>query len=191
MKKICLDCGFGMGEEIYKIKGSLEGINNLKLAEKTAKKLVNSGFIVVMTRTKDEYMLLEERIRRIEESEADIAISIDSNWSNNPNQKGIETYYGDYEFGELFAKKIHKELINSTRLYNRGFIFSSDQIKNDIYLLTKSKVRTIVILLGFYTNPTEREMLLGEELKEKFSDALVNGVIKYLNNNKKAIQYKY
>ena len=58
MKKICLDCGFGMGEEIYKIKGSLEGINNLKLAEKTAKKLVNSGFIVVMTKQILLYLLI-------------------------------------------------------------------------------------------------------------------------------------
>jgi N-acetylmuramoyl-L-alanine amidase len=190
VNKICIDCGYGMNKEIFGLIKTLEEENNLAIGEKVREKLMALRFNVYMIRTNNDYLPIKERIRRIEDSGAEVAIIIDPNWSENPNQKGIETYYGDGGiFGELLAKKIQKELVTSTHLYNRGFLRSSDKAQEDIFLLTNCKVTTIVTLLGFFSNPYERKLLLGERFRENISTAMVKGICKYFDIKKSPLGY--
>lgn len=181
MKKICIDCGYGMKEEKVEIENLLEGNSNMVLAKKVEEKLTELGFTVYMTRNSNEYITLNERLRRIENSGAEVAITIDTNWSQNPNQKGIETYYGNSKSGELLAKKIQKELVKATQLYNRGFLPSSNKNLESIYLLTNCMVTTVITLLGFHSNPYERELHSQEEFMDIASTALARGIFKYFD----------
>ncbi len=182
MKKICIDCGYGINEEIFKRANLMEGSSNIIMAKKVGEKLTGLGFIVHMTRNRNEYIPLSERLKRIKNSGAEASITIDTNWSENSNQKGIETYYGDgSKSGELLAKKIQKELTMSTHLYNRGFLCSSSKNPEGIYLLTNCMMTSVITLLGFYSNPYERELYLKEEFKEAASAALVRGICKYFD----------
>ena len=170
-----------MKEEIVEIANLLEGNRNMVFAKKVEEKLTELGFTVYLTRNNDEYITINERIRRIEDFKAEAAIAIDTNWSQNPNQKGIETYYGNNKPGELLAKKIQKELVKSTHLYNRGFLPSSNKAPQSIYLLTNCMVTTVVTLLGFNSNPHERELHSQEEFVDIASTAFARGIYKYFD----------
>lgn len=184
MRKVCIDCGYGMGYGVSTEMNTIEGNNNLIIGERVAKKLSELRFAVSMTRNNNEYITLEERLKRIEDSKAKIAISIDVNWSQNPNQKGVETYYGKTsKTGDLLAKRVQKELIIATQLYNRGFLCSSDKNYKGIFFLTNSKVVTVITLIGFYSNTYERELRLQEKFKERVSMAVAEGICKYFDIN--------
>lgn len=143
MKKICIDCGYGINEEIFKIANLMEGSSNIIMAKKVGEKLTGLGFVVHMTRNSNEYIPLSERLKRIKNSGAEASITIDTNWSENSNQKGIETYYGDgSKSGELLAKKDTKRVNNVNSSVQQRFFMqlkqesgghiSSDKLYDDI-----------------------------------------------------------
>ena len=68
---------------------------NLRLSHLLAKRLRAEGFEVVLTRTDDRYLDLEERTVIAESTRADLFISIHANASRRKRTKGIEIYYLD------------------------------------------------------------------------------------------------
>ena len=68
---------------------------NLKLAVMLAKRLRARSFNVVMTRTDDRFINLEDRTAIAESARGDIFVSIHVNASENKKLRGIEIYYLD------------------------------------------------------------------------------------------------
>lgn len=77
------------------IGGLREKDVNLRLSKLLAKKLRAEGFEVVLTRTDDRYLDLEQRTVIAESKQADLFISIHANASRRKRTRGIETYYLD------------------------------------------------------------------------------------------------
>lgn len=170
MYSVFIDWGYGIGEEVF---------SSYKIGEKLYNKLELSGISVGMRPITNTVISLEERISLIEHTKADILICIDSNWSENANQKGIETYYNASSIkGELLAKKVQRELIKATNLYNRGIISYSDKTNPSISSLLKANETSIVTLIGFYSNPHERLKIEQDMFKERASLGILNGIKK-------------
>ncbi|MEE2674856.1 MAG: N-acetylmuramoyl-L-alanine amidase [Myxococcota bacterium] len=68
---------------------------NLELSLILARKLRAEGFEVVLTRTRDRHLDLEQRTVIAESRNADLFISIHANASRRKGTQGIETYYLD------------------------------------------------------------------------------------------------
>jgi N-acetylmuramoyl-L-alanine amidase len=65
---------------------------NLSIAKRLAKNLEHRGFDVVMTRSDDRTVDLEERTAIAESSDGDVFISIHANASRRPKTRGFEIY---------------------------------------------------------------------------------------------------
>ena len=57
----------------------------------------------------------------------------------------------------------------------------SDALKGDYYMLNCSDYPSVSVECGFLSNPEEAELLTEKEYQEKVTDAVVSGVLEYLN----------
>lgn len=170
MELVYIDWGNGVGDEVF---------SSLHIAEKVYKKLGLMGIPVKMKA--EEGNNIQKRIYDIKISQADILISIDANWSENKNQKGIETYYNAMsKKGDLLAKKVQRELIKATGLYSRGIIGSGHETGSWVSSLLEANETSIITLIGFYSNPYERLQLEQDNFREMISDGIIKGLKRYM-----------
>lgn len=94
VRTIALDPGHGgesMGTELP--SGLKEKELTLDIAMRLRAMLESSGYRVVMTRSEDRDLTLEERSDLANQSRADLLLSIHVNWIQKREVRGIETYY--------------------------------------------------------------------------------------------------
>lgn len=94
VRKVVIDPGHG-GDNLGTTGpgGLVEKELTLDIAERLRELLEESAFHVVMTRTEDAELSLEERAREANESQGDIFVSIHVNWLETKQVRGVETYY--------------------------------------------------------------------------------------------------
>ncbi len=96
VKTIVIDAGHG-GKD-YGAPGYLKGVHEKHVVLSIAKRLARLirkeiGCNVILTRSNDRYLTLEERTAIANTREADLFISIHTNAAKNSKAYGIETYY--------------------------------------------------------------------------------------------------
>lgn len=96
VKRIVIDPGHG-GRD-YGAPGYLKGVHEknivLNIAKKLAKKIREKlGCEVIITRTRDKFLTLEERTAIANTKNADLFISLHTNAARNRRAYGIETYF--------------------------------------------------------------------------------------------------
>ena len=118
VRKIVLDPGHGGKDPgAIGIGGIAEKDIVLGVAKKLAKKLKEEmGVQVVLTRTDDRFIPLEERTAIANAEEADLFVSLHMNASPNAEAKGLETYYLDNTTDEASLRLAARE--NSTSRKN-------------------------------------------------------------------------
>ncbi|MBM4299445.1 MAG: N-acetylmuramoyl-L-alanine amidase, partial [Deltaproteobacteria bacterium] len=111
IRKIVLDPGHGGKDPgAIGIGGVAEKDIVLSIAKKLAVKLRKEmGVQVVLTRTDDRHLRLEDRTYRANAEEADLFISLHMNASDNAEAKGIETYYLDTTTDEAAMRLAARE----------------------------------------------------------------------------------
>lgn len=94
IKTVVIDPGHG-GKDPGAI--SLTGIEekdlNLKVSKYLKEELEQKGFRVILTRSHDTYLTLQERVDIAKKHNADLFIAIHSNSSRSRQMKGVEVYY--------------------------------------------------------------------------------------------------
>jgi N-acetylmuramoyl-L-alanine amidase len=95
VKRVVIDPGHGGRDPgAVSCNGLLEKDVVLKVAKKVAAKLADkSGFEVILTRSTDVYIPLEERTAIANSKGADLFVSIHANSAPNRKARGIETYF--------------------------------------------------------------------------------------------------
>jgi len=96
VKKVTVDAGHG-GDD-FGAPGYMKGVHEKDIVLILSKKLANKlkselGCEVIMTRSSDKYLTLEERTAIANTKNSDIFISLHTNAARNKNAFGIETYY--------------------------------------------------------------------------------------------------
>lgn len=154
------------------------GINEkdivLKVALNVKKILEEKGIKVVMSRTDDTYVSLQDRVITANKSNADSFVSIHINSAGATAANGIETYYYTQNSPSL-ASKIQNKLINYTGAYDRGVK------KDNFYVVTYTNMPSSLAEIGFLTNWNEANKLKDSEYQYKISLALAEGTLEYLN----------
>lgn len=102
---VALDAGHG-GKDAGAIScdGTYEKDVTLSITNKIRKKLEDKGVGVVMTRSDDRFLPLEERVSLVNRSEACFFVSVHCNASNNRSARGIEVYYPSDPMGKVMEK---------------------------------------------------------------------------------------
>ena len=187
-KTVVIDSGHGGIDPGKKSdNGILEKDVNLSIAKKLQKKLIDTGFNVVMTR-EDENGLYSEnddnkkiadmkkRCQIIKDSKADIVVSIHQNSFQSQDVKGAQVFYYTHS-GE--GKKA-AEIMQESLLVLDDTNHRKAKANDTYYLLKRTESPTIIVECGFLTNTEEAGLLKQEEYQKKVAEAIVAGIKAYM-----------
>ena len=156
------------------------------VAQKTAQILRDHGATVIMTRSGDEAVFLNERVEMIREYDPDIYISIHNDGSDDKSLYGTHTFY--YRSLSMpLADAIHKQIVNAYRTYFYNDPASEEYKKVDMgvkffpYMISRvEECPSVLIECGYLTNEKNAEFLTGENYQNVLATAIAQGVVDYL-----------
>lgn len=158
----------------------------LSIAQKTAQILIDHGATVIMTRTGDDALFLDERVEMVREYDPDVFISIHNDGSDNKEQYGTHTfYYRNYSMP--LASAIHKQLVNAYRTYYYTDPVSAQYEKVDMnfkffpYMVTRvEECPSVLIECGYLTNSNDAAFLTNPNSQTVIATAIAQGIVDYL-----------
>lgn len=185
-KVIVIDAGHGgFDPGAIGVTGTFEKDISLSIALKTQELFEKNGTVTIMTRADDsdlgdnkkEDMKNRREIRDINESE--LFISIHLNSFPQSKYSGAQTFYPKDEKSKLLAQCIQKKLKEIVDNTNERV----EKELNDVYMLKKIKVPSVIVECGFLSNSEEEKKLQEEEYQSKLAWAIYLGVLDYYQNN--------
>ena len=187
-KVIYLDAGHGGLDPGTIYKNIYEKDINLSICKKLQEILEKSGAIVYLTRY-DDYDLstsnyarkksdLNNRVKIINNSKADIYISIHLNSIKSSTWSGAQVFYDD-------VNKKNLELANLMQKQLKTDLKTNREVKEikDILLNRKVIIPGILIEAGFLSNPNDRYKLRQSEYQYKLAESIKRGIIKYFSSS--------
>ncbi len=189
---VVLDAGHGGGDPGKVGAGDiLEKDINLAIAKKTEEKLKQEGIPVVMTRETDEMLAadgqeaakmddMRERVRRINETAPQLAVSIHQNSYEDGSAKGAQVfYYSKSEEGEAAALLMQQALLEVQPENTR-----QAKANDSYYLLKKTEFPAIIVECGFLSNTEEAGRLADDAYQERLAEAIAQGICRALGKEK-------
>lgn len=161
----------------------LEKDVSLILAKRVANKLSKQDDVqVLISRTDDKYMSLEDRAVLANTEKVDLLVSIHLNAEGGGNSAtGVETYYkrGATDGSDKLADSVQKSINSYIDVRDRG-------TREDMFqVLRDSHMPSILIECGFLTNSKEAKNLLTEEYQEGLTEGIAQGILSYLDSMEK------
>ncbi|WP_164215803.1 N-acetylmuramoyl-L-alanine amidase [Virgibacillus sp. YIM 98842] len=147
---------------------------NLSTAKTIAEKLEDEGAAVSMTRKDDTFISLDERVHISNSSNANVFISIHYNANEDSAAKGLSTYYSSSVTKEL-AEIVQSSILERVNLEDRG------AKQNGYHVLQHNNKPSILIELGFVTNPSDIKVIQTADYEEKAAEGLIDGLKEYFN----------
>ncbi|MCW0221038.1 MAG: N-acetylmuramoyl-L-alanine amidase [Prosthecobacter sp.] len=145
----------------------------LDTARRVEQLLKKEGLKVVMTRSRDVFIPLQDRSATGNRYSNAIFVSIHYNYSRGGSGNGVETFY-HFSKGYTLAAYIQAYLVQRTRMTNRG-------VKNASFHVIRKTERNPAVLVecGFVSNPTERARMLTGEFRARIAEGIAQGIIAY------------
>ncbi|HJV47068.1 MAG TPA: N-acetylmuramoyl-L-alanine amidase CwlD [Bacillota bacterium] len=154
--------------------------------------LQQAGALVVMTREVDEDLVQEgkkgqlkredihRRVKIINDSSADMTISIHLNAIPSPQWHGAQTFYNPVKqdngaLAYLVQDEIKSKLKNTDRLPKK---------KGNMYILNNVTMPSILVEVGFLSNPGEADLLSDKGYQKKMANAIYQGLLRYYSGEK-------
>ena len=181
-KTFILDPGHGGKDSGTSSNNILEKDINLSISKVLEQELIKNGASVIMTRDGD-YDLgspnnerrkksdFDNRIDLINNSNANMYLSIHTNYLNNTSYYGGQIFYLGNN-NKKIAEKIQAQ-INTL-----GYARECKTIPN-VYMYRQLKINGVLVEVGFLSNARERKLLVNENYQKKISQLIVKGLINY------------
>lgn len=148
---------------------------NLAIALKVRNILKAKGHNVLLTRSKDNFLSLQKRVKFANKINAEIFVSIHANSFTNPSSGGVETHYNNANpASRLFAEKIHDKLGRSLGINDRGIK------ESNFYVIKYTKMPSVLVEVAFLSNPREEKLLGSSKFQQKAASLIVDGILDYL-----------
>ena len=179
---IVIDPGHGGKEHgTHSPKGVPEKYYNLQIAKLLFKKLCRgmprhaSTGNVYLTRSKDKFLSLKDRVDFAKKKKANILISIHHNAlpdNEDPlNHRGIGVYY-THDFVKPLAKRLLENICKESQLQKYGIF------KRNFALTRPDFCYAVLIECGFLIHPIESEIIAKKEIQEKITGGIIKSVLK-------------
>ncbi len=173
--KIFLDPGHGGTDPgaVSPINDLYESNVNLDIANRVEEILLQRGYDVAKSRNDNSNVRLGTRARLANEFGADYFVSIHSNYLDNPQANGLETFY--YKKGttsEKLADNILDEIVKNTGGRDLG------SKERDLAVLRLTNMPATLVEVGFLTNPTEAEQLNSSNYRYIIAKSIADGIEK-------------
>ena len=186
-KVIYIDPGHGGRDSGTTYKNIYEKDINLKMSKKIEKYLVAKGAMVYLTRETDTDLStttknkkrsdLTNRAKLINDSNANMYISIHLNYISNSKWQGLQIFYNNKnKENEIIANEL------TAYLKEDSSNIRDPKKENTYYMYKQIKVPGVLIELGFLSNPNDRYRLTREEYQDKLAISIANSIEKYYSN---------
>ena len=183
-KLIIIDPGHG-GADPGSISGNTyESTINLEISKKLELELVKVGSEVILTRDGDYDLStpnakwrkksdFDNRINLINNSGANIYLSIHLNYLSNSSYSGPQVFYQnetEKNLATIIQNKLNEEL-NTDREIKK--------IPTKTYMYDKLKINGVLIECGFLSNSNELEKLKSNDYQQKIAKIITDALIDY------------
>lgn len=181
-KTIYLDAGHGGVDNGATVNNVHEKGLNLQIVYKLKETLTSAGATVLLTRKDDNDISnpnalyrkksdFDNRIKLINNSNADLYISIHQNIYQNKKYSGPQVFYvkDNQKLAEIIQNTLNKYLNTKRKV----------KTINNTYMYKLLKKKGILIECGFISNDNERYKLKTEEYQLKLSKIITEGIITY------------
>lgn len=187
---VVVDAGHG-GHDPGKIgiNKALEKDINLEIVKKLQYYLENDGVTVILTREDDDGLYtdsdgnkkqadMRKRCEIIDQSGADLVVSIHQNSYHEENVKGAQVFYYKSSLrGQRLAELVQKRFDFVLGEENRRVIKPNDSY----YLLLHTSCPIVIVECGFLSNWEEAERLTGQDYQDRVAWTIYMGIMQYLN----------
>ncbi len=156
--------------------------------------LKTNHYNVVLTRDKDEFISLDDRLECAKSSAGDILISLHTDYNNDKNLQGMSVYTlpsaksgeTDKEFNETLrkSKQFSKLLV--------GYIPNLCKIKHqacrssDLKIL-KTNIPSVLVELGCISNKKDSKLLISKLFRKKVIYAILYALDEFFDKDKRTI----
>ncbi len=182
-KVIVIDVGHGGKDKGTMVNGIYESDLNLEISLKLRNELIKQGVSVILTRDGDYDLSspnisrrkkndFDNRIKLINESKADLYLSIHINYLSDTKYYGGQVFYT--EGNEKLAKVMQKSFVN-----NLNSPREEKKLQDSIYMFKQLKIPGVLIECGFLSNKNERYLLRDDKYQDKIVDTIIKGLINY------------
>ena len=181
-KTIYLDAGHGGVDNGATVNNVHEKDLNLQIVYKLKETLTSAGATVLLTRKDDNDISnpnalyrkksdFDNRIKLINNSNADLYISIHQNIYQNKKYSGPQVFYvkDNQKLAEIIQNTLNKYLNTKRKV----------KTINNTYMYKLLKKKGILIECGFISNDNERYKLKTEEYQLELSKIITEGIIAY------------
>lgn len=187
MPLIYLDAGHGGKDSGAIGNGIKEKDITLDICKRIEKGLKNyKDCEVLMSRTTDEYISLEQRTIKANQANADLLISVHINAASIASAKGFETfiYTNSGAATQAFQNVMHQEILKAlgSNIINRG------KKRKSLHMVRESKMKAILTENLFITNPGEAALLANDDYLQKIANGHILGLEKFLGLKKTGAQ---
>ena len=170
-KTVVGDAGHGGKDNgAYRKFGGAEKLATLDVAKRLSRKLRESNFHVVMTRSGDVFIPLEERVAIENAQKNSIFVSVHFNDSRRRGIRGFETYYHDRNSAEL-ANRIQAKLMTIPKSANRGVHHANFRV------LRLAKYPAVLVECGFLSNRYEGGEARDSEYRDQLADKIAEAIV--------------
>ncbi|MBE3036104.1 MAG: N-acetylmuramoyl-L-alanine amidase, partial [Candidatus Atribacteria bacterium] len=176
---VFIDPGHGGGDSGCIQNGYLEKNVNLSISLKVKGILEANGYSVIMRRTNDSGMSLDDIISTANASGANLFVSIHSNSALNPAIQGIETYWSASNTAggsSQFATAIHNAVVQASG--RPGRVLRSAEFK----VIKYTTMPAALVECAFLSNPDEAALLNSEDYQNRVAQGIVNGIRAYVSS---------
>jgi N-acetylmuramoyl-L-alanine amidase len=149
-----------------------EKIWTLEVGRRLQNNLKRAGFRVVMTRSDDTFIPLDNRVAISNRERDAIFVSLHFNYTNRRSIHGLETYYNTPQSADL-ARVIHYKILEIPGLDNRGIILARFRvIRNNIH-------PAILVEGGYLTNQADASRIASPSFLDALARKISEGIVKY------------
>lgn len=207
--RIIIDPGHGGKDPgAIGVHGIKEKKITLALGKQLGRYLRTLGFEVLLTRTTDKTVLLDERTVRSNQSMGDLFISVHANAALNPRAHGIETFYYPHgrantvftsfkpsrknvhtyfatkeELSNQLAASIQKELCAHVAPLHKYHAKIDRSVKYaPLQVLVGTNAPSVLVEVGFISNPYEKELLEKNYYQRSVVQGIADGISNFYKN---------
>jgi N-acetylmuramoyl-L-alanine amidase len=147
----------------------------LAVARQLADQLRRRDVDVVLTRSDDRFLELEDRAGVATEAKADLFVSLHADSAKNPSASGCAAYVSrSANRQSLAAAGAILKRVGSSGTTSRGIR------RADYRVLVHAKCPAVLVEIGFLSNRTEATRLVNASYQRRQAEALARGIVDFL-----------
>jgi N-acetylmuramoyl-L-alanine amidase len=147
----------------------------LPISLEVARLLEQQGVSVLLTRSTDYFVSLEERAQMANRARGTLFVSIHANAAGRAGANGVETFY--FSSGRGLAEAIQNSIIQTFDVRNRGV----KQAR--FYVLRNTSMPSALVEVGFVTGTEDAPRLREPNYRSQMAAAIAQGILAYIQQN--------